>query len=718
MIICPKCGKEIDDNAKFCNVCGAEIVKEATEEVKAEVPAEPVAQEPAEQEPTIAVTKAPEEETPVVTEAPAPAPEKAKKGFNLRRLIAIGCAALVVLILVIISVSTLVNFGDKANSYILYLKDDEMFYSDINKIDPWQVTADMFDGEKSYESGLIYGAGGLYPTMSQDGKILFYPDKVGNENSLYFRYVNKPKKEAVKIDSDIEAYYVNEKANTVIYLRGDGSLYTHNLKDKEKLASDVQAFTASPDGKIVYYVNKEDSLYYIQNKKDAEKIDSEVESIEYISEDYKTIYFNKEDALYKKKAGKDKEKLISDVYNIYTVYEDGSFYFTKDASEEIKYSAYINDDMKDQDAAMVEPVYPDYPTYPDYPFSWNYATQEEYDAAMADYNAECERLDAEYDAAVDAYNENIDAWWEKESRDRIREQMETETTKVYKYALYYYNGKEEKLVCESATAISTAAEKAAVTYKSASAGEIKKQNISEIDSIWDIDVYSEEVKGTRFVAVEESTNELDLAKATAFRFNEEGDKLYYLDNANEEKNTAELFVIEISGKKTKDAKSVDTEISADNGYSIVGKNVYYYKAYNQEKGSGDLYKSGKLVDYDVQSVRFIDEEGETVCYVTEYNKEKNRGTLKVYEKSAKKVADDVYYFHALPNGDILYITDFSTEYSKGTLYKYDGKSKKVDDDVSGIIPVFETEDLSSIYSIYYETFYEPETNSDDEFFLY
>ncbi len=721
MIYCPKCGKEFEDDAKFCNICGVKLSQEEAPEQVAEAQASDG--QPAAEEATEATTEeapAAEGEVPIPVAWPqqeATAEEAAKKPFPKKLLIWLG-AGLAALILIIVLIASLVG-GDKENSYILYLKDDEMFYSEVGKIKPWQVTDDMLDGDKSYASEMIYGVAGLYPSLSADGNILFYPDKSSDENALYFRYVNKPKKDAVKIDSDIEKYIVNEKANTVIYLKGDGSLYTHNLKDKEKIASDIQAFAASPDGKIIYYVSEEDSNLYIkQNKKDAEKIESNVEKIEFISEDFKTIYYTKEESLYSKKAGKDKEKLLSDIHSIYEIYEDGSFYFTKDETEEVKYSAYVEDDMKDADAAMVEPVYPTYPTYPDYPFSWNYATTEEYNAAMDNYNAECERLDTEYDAAVEAYNAKIDEWYAKENRDEIREYMETETATLYKYALYYYTGKEEKLICDASSSITAAEEKAVVTYCSVSAGEVKKQKISELEYYWDIEVPSSSSEGTRYVAIKEAATEIDAKDGLHFALNDEGTRLYYLNNENEEKNTAELYEIVISGNSVKAPALLDSDVSSDEGFGVFGENVYYFKSYNDEKGSGDLYKNKNLVDYDVSSDYFgvLDEDGDTAYYLTEVNSEKERGTLKICKKKSEKIADDVHFCYPLPNGELIYISDYSDEYNKGTLYKYDDKAKKVDDDVTAIFPVLSTEDLETMYSIYYETFYQSTADEDVSLF--
>ena len=97
------------------------------------------------------------------------------------------------------------------------------------------------------------------------------------------------------------------------------------------------------------------------------------------------------------------------------VYESGEVYYLKNAEGEISLMNYVEDDMKSADASVsepTEPVWPEYPEYPDSPDSpsqWDYETVEEYDAAYAayqvayaEYEAECDRISEEYDAAKEA----------------------------------------------------------------------------------------------------------------------------------------------------------------------------------------------------------------------------------------------------------------------------------------------------------------------------
>lgn len=110
MITCPKCEKELNDDAKFCDACGASIT---------EAPAE---ERPTETSDEKTPTAAPAEENSIV------ACDGKKKGPKKAIIFGgIGVAAVAVLILVF----SLFFGGSKAkNDFALYTKEGEIFSSD------------------------------------------------------------------------------------------------------------------------------------------------------------------------------------------------------------------------------------------------------------------------------------------------------------------------------------------------------------------------------------------------------------------------------------------------------------------------------------------------------------------------------------------------------------------------------------------------------------
>lgn len=110
-------------------------------------------------------------------------------------------------------------------------------------------------------------------------------DKVIIKTSDRKLYVTDKKGNKEKITSEVSSYIVAKDGKKVIFTESDGSeakLYSYDLSksksDKEKLATISDLKYASDDLKTVIYT-KEDSLYVMKNLKDDEKIDSDVEEI-------------------------------------------------------------------------------------------------------------------------------------------------------------------------------------------------------------------------------------------------------------------------------------------------------------------------------------------------------------------------------------------------------------------------------------------------------
>lgn len=237
MIVCPKCNAELEDDTKFCGNCGSPIY----ETIFCPNCGEQTSSEFAFCEHCGAAVGG----QPAVT--PAAAASAAKKKVSPTLLIAAvaGCAAIALLVMV---VPKLFSGGKSENVYSLYMKDREIFYNDLKKkTTPLQMTSQLIDADKNQYSNKNLADSsstlGRYIHMSQDGKLLFFPDKISTSSggfNLYYKEIHKSKAEAVKIDSDIVSYTVNDAATIVTYLK-DGNLYQYKIaKDtKDKIAGNI-----------------------------------------------------------------------------------------------------------------------------------------------------------------------------------------------------------------------------------------------------------------------------------------------------------------------------------------------------------------------------------------------------------------------------------------------------------------------------------------------
>ena len=682
MITCPKCNKELENGTQFCDSCGTQIF----ETIFCPNCGKQTSTEFAFcQSCGASITEAPVEEK----SAAAPA-EKKKLPKKAIMFGGIGVAVVAVLILVI---SLIAGGGGKAkNDFALYLKDSEIFLSDLKKdSEAWQLTSRLVDTEEVDEEDLADSSYslGLYTYVSEDGKYILFPDKISDDDegfNLYYREIDNPEVEAIKIDSGVQSYTVNDATTLVTYLKGEeGGLYQYKIGEdsKDKIASEVKGFEVSDDGKKIGYINSEGSIYLKYADKDKEKIAGEVSSLEYLSKDFTTVYYIKDGSLYKQVEGEDKVKIASDVYDVIKIYDSGEVYYLKSDSEELSLMDYVTDDMKDSDATLTEPEYPSRPSW------WDYDTDEEYEAA---YDA--------YEAAYAAYENAYDAYRAKLNRDSLRESLEEETLEQSSYTLCFFNGTEEAVITDAYvggeyySGYTVADDVAVISYEAYNQSNLEKVKLSEIDSVYDIEEMVEAAmfsSSERYIAVKNTATVVEQEKdATNFRISADGTVVYYIDDIPDEKNYGELYRISIKNGVVGKAEVYDSDVYTGNMSFVDGSKIRYFKDYKDDKG--ELYIDKVKIDYDVYaySVAYYSDL-DKVFYFSDWNDEKDYGTLKVYEDGESvKIADDVHDYSVMADGRVLYLYDYSLNYYKGELHEWhNGETKKIDDDVVCIITIYD-----------------------------
>lgn len=648
-VFCPNCGSPSNPDAAFCKSCGSPLVTDAKPEGNSPE------QKSAEKKKKKAGQKQKE-----------PGQKKTKKGLIFAGIGVIAVAALVC-IFVFFGGST----GGTSKNYAMYVKDKELYYTDFSNKDPWQITSrlvkdDAYDNYELSSGAYILGSA---CRLSKDGSLLFFPDRISGSDSgysLYCRKVNRPKEEAVKIDSDVVSYSVSDDASAVTYQKND-TLYQYDRKkeDKQKVASDILNYRVSADGRTILYMNTENTLYSTVKGGEREKLDSDLSSLDYVSEDLSTVFYTKEGSLYQKEAGKDKEKISSDVYSVIKVYDSGEVYYVKAETGEIPLIDYVYDDKKEADAAMQEPESP----------SWT---------------------DPDYDAKYDAYQKELEEYYAKQNRDYAREYLAEEKIEQTAYTLCYYNGEEETVVSDNFTNISyvCAADKPVITYTAYDdQSEDITVKLSEMEDPYSISGMVAEALNSaaeRYVAVGAVSAGLDQDEARNFCLSADGETLYYLAEIPEDKNYGELYRVSVSSSGELGTPELyDSDVCTDNVYFISEDKLLYFKDYKEDKG--ELYINQEKIDYDVNAYTIhYNKDADRITYYIDWNSDKGYGTLKTYtRKEAEKIADDVHAYSALPNGNVLYLYDYSQKHYRGDLYLWDKKdAEKIDDSVVCILPVF------------------------------
>ena len=622
--------------------------------------------------------------------------EKAKKLPKNVRIIAMAVAAVLVLV-VGIAVLSAVFGGGGTDSYALYIKEQEIHYSDFGK-ESLEVTSRLLDDSYLDAASMAEGSYYLsaYTVLCENR--LFYPDKVSSDTegfTIYYRDLNR-KKEAQKLDSEIISYAVSENGKEVLYLKGsDGKLYRSNLKDKEKLASDVSFFMVADNLDRILYVTEDMSVYTMNAKGDKEKVVSEVDELSHVSEDLQTLYYVKEGNLYTQKVGQDRVKIASDVENVIHVWEDGKMYYTTCEYVEMNLWDYIDDDMAQEDAMLTEPEYPEYPDAPDYPYSWNYDSEEAYDQAQAEYEEAYANYEALCQEIEQSYNDALEAYWAKQDRDSLRESIESYLEEYDVYTLHYYDGKESAEVVGNLTSgwVSDYAVDAPVAVVTAY-GDVSEVNVklSQMGSIWDVtdQIYTQRNEGSVYYVVSGSSTMTASTEMEIYDIyvSNDGKQVAITAEVDEEGTEGELYTAKVQTGREITPEKLDEDVYPGYVSYLSNGKLAYFKDMDRYGESGDLYIEGKNIDTDVYtySLNYSDILG-AMIYYCDYDDGDQMGTLTICKnKTPEKVSDDVYAYQVNEAGQLYYLYDYSDRHYTGELYLLDGsKPKKIDEDVTALL---------------------------------
>lgn len=707
MNVCSKCNKELQDDAQFCDNCGTPITKtevnagsneaSTNEKVNAESNETSANEKVNEGSNETSTNEKVNEES---NEASAKAKVNAennqapkKKSLLIPILIGVG---VLVLLLIVAAVAFIMKSGGvgskkKGVPRALYVKDRQLYVSDLSKKAPLELTSNLASG---YDNSEILEYTNYYMNysihFSKNGNIIFYPDKFDGESyTLYCKDITKPKKDAIKIDSGVSAvfpYYVSSDNNIITYVKSsENSIFQYDMKKKEKKKIDSGLrdfidFYVEDGGKQILYVKGDGDLYLKKAGKDKEKIDSDIKEIvdfEYKDKKAVGVIYIKDSKLYKKIDGKEKEKILSDVDDVVSRFKGGSFYYVKEGKEGATVLMdYVEDDMKEQDESIEDPG-----AEPEYPSWFSYSTTEEYQKALEDYNT-----------AHDEYIKARDKYQEKVERDSLREELKKEKVSKSTKELYYYDGKEGKKISDNFVSfISRAYTNPVIAFYVDEEEEVEKVKLSEIEYTYD--VYDHiggdfsKSSGKMAIAVGDEVSNTEQEDVDAVEMSKAGDLVYFVADINEAKEKGDLYEIKIKNNKVSDATLYDEDVYSGDLSMYEDGQILYFKDFKDSEGS--LYINKKEIDEDVY-VRKVRSNyynnNKEILYYKDYNQNKEKGSLMIYNgKKSKLIEEDVHDFDMLDDGSILYLYDYSNSKYKGELKHYkNGKNKKIDEDVIAI----------------------------------
>ena len=323
-MICPKCKKELADDAIMCSNCGWEKGEDLEPEEKVEVKEEPK-EEPKEENPQEDNPKKDTKEEKSIEakeEKEAPKEEKKKdksfreffksKNFKFCLICLVGILLLLVLIII------LVNCRKKKevvpDSGLVFTVGETVYYTDM----------------KSKPVELNVKSNGSNYVLTEDQKYVLY-ESGGN---LYRSSVKSSSKEYVKVAADVDDYHLSKNGNIVTYIK-DNNLYQYNItKDSrtDAIAKNVTSFRTSDDGSKLLYRRTLDSgdkelVYRKSASSDEVILNSNVGSY-YVNEDFtKVIYVTPDSKLYYQKLGSSAVLLTEKYNNLYRSNKDFNYFF-------------------------------------------------------------------------------------------------------------------------------------------------------------------------------------------------------------------------------------------------------------------------------------------------------------------------------------------------------------------------------------------------------
>lgn len=656
-IFCPECGTKNDPDAMFCGKCGKRFGKQefsAAKEVKKEKKAKKA---------------------------------KEKSGKAVKIIVGVVACAAVVCAGLFAAKTFLGGSKADAQPYTLtYVKDNEAFVARAGKYTPSPLTEKVYDDpdDATYSTMAFKSASYCGPQMTDDGKYTLYIKKIsGTTGDLYIQKKGKPDKEE-KLASSIKAFRV--AGNYVVYRTDDSRLYFIDFKqNKEKITNNVNSFDVSKDGRYVLFTEYEDDetklyVYDLKNTKDGKDKLAEASSVICYTDNFETIVYRKEDVLYVLKNFKVEEKVAKKVENV-QAFEDGSnvkiYYSVLKDEEEISLYDFVIDDKAKEDANMELPQIKDYQT-----------------------SSGLLKSDVVTD---DQYYEDYEEYQRKTDRDRAREALKEEKSKINTFEISYYDtGSKAPVAVAEAKMLDGVASYLEVYSKDlACVYSINTDNL-EMFSLEDIqnDYYSLESKinskmlgavditllqGQNGYTIDPEADELESAESDiSFARNKDTNKVYMFVRGESTYNIYEV--------KAKGSAANFAQVAEDiDSYDFVEGSLITYSDTTSNGKYSDLYVDGKKVASDVYPsiVHVKPETAAEFFYIVDYDD--GEGTLYYYDiKAGKsvKVTDDYFTYsgvYKVDDKNYAYIGDFSQKSETGELYVFTGKdSVKVDEDVSSI----------------------------------
>lgn len=505
----------------------------------------------------------------------------------------ITCCTLILIGIVLVFVMA---FGgrDKVLNYpLLFINDDEeLMIINYGDKDPSKIA--NVDEDEDYVK-MAYA-------NNTERYILYIKD-----DNLYY-YDAAKKDDSLKIASDVVSYGFTENDKLIYYINDENELYISDKKDKTKLDSDVESVVYALGDKILYV--KDDSLYirgYSEKKNDKEKIVNDYVGA-LVSDDNKKVLIATNEELYLYTIKSNEKVKITGEYKSVVAYDDNfdKIIYAENNEESTDLSKLLIDNKKQDDEDFKEITFSDYlndkATYEEY--SQNQELKDEIDVRNEI---------REYVQDVDLGTSTLKIFSNGESKDYLKDvgsvvytdldeesilyfKGEISSKKLniedYDYlydfvddfeklidsgSLYLYNGKEDILITDEELVKDARIDGKYVYY------------LAEDDDEYEL--FYATIKGDK---VDESGSLDTGIYYSSFRDGLKDGYLYFAD-MNDDGDAADLKVV-----KNGEIETIASDVLPENLQTNLNKTkLYYMTEYSDQEGTLNVYngsKSKKLID--------------------------------------------------------------------------------------------------------------------------
>ncbi len=535
---------------------------------------------------------------------------------------------------------------------LYYLKGNKVYRSYLDDLKPEVVINSLFHNQEMSDSIVL----------SKDGSKLFYPQNHQPEasNVSVFRYdMDSSDNERSRIDSSINGYTINDEGNKIYYFK-DNDLYYSDMNKSKKIDTNVTECLINQKGNWIFYYKNDGSVYQKKGNEDKQLIANNG-SIQYASPDFNTIYYIQEQTLYRLEYGRDLVKIADGVVNLYSVYSDGTIYYLR--SKEVKAADYVDDDMAVPDAKMKMPIR----------------------ASYADYN--------KYEAARSEYQQKL-------TRDTLRDKLSMSSTQGNWYDLYIYSNSQSKLIgngCINVWGITN--QKQTYGFNSNYAGDtipmlfysqlkktdINKIKISKIKSVEDVfhfisDEFSS--KQEYFYCVrDKKIKKIGEGAYSDFVISPKQDGVYYIKVNKKHGWVGDLYYSSLNETSITDGEMREKNVYVGSNF-FLGDRFLYFNNVDESNSMGDMYMDGKKIDSNVYIYQSFENEPNAglFVYVKNVVEDSSSFTVMLYkDKKTYKIADHVSSYKVIGINTLVYVSGDVAAGNNENLYIYDGKKTKLID---------------------------------------